>query len=170
MIPWTSFKHPPNLTPGKLSVLLILVILFRRIPVLLALKPWIPDVKTYREALFCGHFGPMGLGALFLSMEARAQLETGTSQPHPHPPAHSPFKNTIDIVWPVVSFIILGSIMIHGFSVAVISVASHYSRRKGEREPLIGSETEGLAHMVHEGGGGESEPSFSGYEDPDTII
>lgn len=170
MIPWTRFKHPPNLTPGKLSVLLILVILFRRIPVLLALKPWIPDVKTYREALFCGHFGPMGLGALFLSMEARAQLETGTSQPHPHPPAHSPFKNTIDIVWPVVSFIILGSIMIHGVSVAVISVASHYSRRKGEREPLIGSETEGLAHMVHEGGGGESEPSVSGDEDPDPII
>lgn len=172
IIPWTSFKSTMDsaiLTPGKLSVLLILVILFRRIPVLLALKPWIPDVKTYREALFCGHFGPMGLGALFLSMEARAQLETGTSRPDPHPPAHSPFKKSIDIVWPVVSFIILGSIMIHGFSVAAISVSSHYSRPKGEREPLIGSETEGLAHMVHEGGGGESEPSVSGDEDPDPV-
>lgn len=172
MIPWTRFKSTEgssNLTPGKLLALLILVILFRRIPVLLALKPWIPDVRTYREALFCGHFGPMGLGALFLSMEARAQLETGTSLADPHPPAHSPFKDTIDIVWPVVSFIILGSIVIHGFSVAAISISSHYSRRKGEREPLIGSETDGLAHMVHEGGGGESEPSVSGDEDPDPI-
>lgn len=172
MIPWTRFKSTEgssNLTPGKLLALLILILLFRRIPVLLALKPWIPDVRTYREALFCGHFGPMGLGALFLSMEARAQLETGTSLADPHPPAHSPFKHTIDIVWPVVSFIILGSIMIHGFSVAAISISSHYSRRKGEREPLIGSETDGLAHMVHEGGGGESEPSVSGDEDPDPV-
>lgn len=31
-----------------------------------ALQWWIPDIKTRREALFAGHFGPMGVGAIFI--------------------------------------------------------------------------------------------------------
>lgn len=172
IIPWARFSPAlgtENLTPGRLVALLFLIIFCRRIPIVLALKRWIPDIKTYREALFCGHIGPMGLGALFLAIEARAQMETSSSLPLPHPPVDSPYKTSIEIVWPVVCFIILGSTMIHGFSVAAISVFSHYSRREGERAPLIGGETEGLFGMIHEGGGGESEPSISGDEDPDPV-
>lgn len=40
--------------------------------------------------------------------------------------------------------------MIHGFSVAVISVGSHYSRPEGERAPLIGGEVDALDGMIHE--------------------
>ncbi|KAK0516819.1 hypothetical protein JMJ35_001422 [Cladonia borealis] len=169
IIPWSHFtpgEYTQQITPGRLIALLVLILLFRRIPIVLAMKPFIPDIKTYREALFCGHFGPMGLGALFLVIEARAQLENGTSQPEPHPPKHTKHKEAIETIWPVVSFIILGSTMVHGLSVAAISVGSHYSRKEGERAPLIGQETNGLHYMVHEGGGGESEPSVSGDEDP----
>ena len=158
IIPWSQFAPStltPDLTAGKLIGLLVLIILFRRIPIVLALKRFIPDIQTYREALFCGHFGPMGVGAIFLVIEARAQLETETSSPLPHPPLDHPRKAAILIIWPVVCFFILGSIMIHGLSVAVISVGSHYSRAKGERAPLIGSEVDGLEGMVQEGGGGE---------------
>jgi NhaP-type Na+/H+ or K+/H+ antiporter len=172
IIPWSDFNHNPhmpNLNPLRLLILLLLVILFRRIPIVVALKRWIPDIRTYREALFCGHFGPMGLGALFLVIEARAQLESSTSLPLPHPPTQSTHKRAIETIWPVVCFIILGSIMIHGLSVAIISVGGHYSRHEGERAPLLGAETEGLSGMVHEGGGGESEPSVSGDEDPDPV-
>lgn len=170
IIPWSSFSPSPyteNVTLGRLIGLLVLILLFRRLPVVLALKRFIPDIRTYREALFCGHFGPMGLGALFLVIEARAQLENGTSLPDPHPPEHTTHKKAIETIWPVVCFIILGSTMVHGLSVAAISVGSHYSRKEGERAPLIGQEDEGLSYMVHEGGGGESEPSVSGDEDPD---
>ena len=170
IIPWSNFSptvYTPNITPGKLLGLLILIILFRRIPIVLALKRFIPDIRTYREALFCGHFGPMGLGALFLVIEARAQLENGTSLPEPHPPKDSSHKEAVETIWPVVCFIILGSTMIHGLSVVAISVGSHYTRKEGERAPLIGQESDGLWDMVHEGGGGESEPSVSGDEDPD---
>lgn len=38
-------------------------------------------------------------------------------------------------------------------------------RSKEERAPLLASEEDGLDGMVHEGGGGESEPSVSGDED-----
>ena len=165
IIPWSSFTPgpaTPDITPGRLIGLLILILLFRRLPVVLALKRFVPDLRTYREALFCGHFGPMGLGALFLVIEARAQLENGTSLPDPFPPEHSPHKEAIETIWPVVCFIILGSTMVHGLSVAAISVGSHYSRVTGERAPLLAGETEGLHGMVHDDGYGSSEPSISG--------
>ena len=109
----------------------------------------------------------MGLGALFLVIEARAMLENGTSVPDPHPPEENEHKVAIETVWPVVCFVILGSTMVHGLSVAAISVASHFSRRQGERAPLIGQESDALYGMVHGDGDGESEPSVSGDEDPD---
>ncbi|MCJ1228291.1 hypothetical protein MMC12_004952 [Toensbergia leucococca] len=170
VIPWSEFTsriQAPDLTPGRLFGLLILILLFRRIPIVLALKRFIPDIKTYREALFCGHFGPMGVGALFLAIEARAELETGSSLPLPRPPSNSPHEAAIKTVWPVVCFVVLGSIMVHGLSVAVISVVGHYSRGKDKRDTIVGGEIEPLLGMVHDEGGGESEPSVSGDEDPD---
>ncbi|KAL8928213.1 MAG: hypothetical protein Q9208_001923 [Pyrenodesmia sp. 3 TL-2023] len=168
IIPWNEFSPrdiTPMITPGKLVGLLVLVLLFRRIPIVLLLKRFIPDIRTYREALFCGHFGPMGLGGLFLAIEARAQLETGESIPLPHPPEHHPNKLAIETVWPVVCFILVGSTFVHGSSVAAISLGGHFMRNKEERAPLLAAEEEGLGDMVHEGGGGESEPSVSGDED-----
>ena len=170
IIPWRHFNPGPyteNITPSKLVGLLVLILLFRRIPIVLAMKRFVPDIRTYREALFCGHFGPMGLGALFLVIEARAQLENGTSLPEPHPPENIKHKGAVETIWPVVSFIILGSTLVHGLSVGAISVGGHFSRKDGERAPLIGQESDGLHYMDHEGGGGESEPSVSGDEDPD---
>ncbi|KAL9632104.1 MAG: hypothetical protein Q9164_005523 [Protoblastenia rupestris] len=167
IIPWSQFTpgpETPDITLGRLVGLLVLIILFRRIPIVLAMKPFVPDIRTYHEALFCGHFGPMGLGALFLVIEARAQLENGTSRPEPHPPKHSLHSETIKTIWPVVCFVILGSTMIHGLSVAAISVGSHYTRKEGDRAPLLGQESEGLGGMVHGDGDGDSEPTVSGSE------
>lgn len=171
-IPWSTFS-PQEITPGlgpwELFLFLVLVLLFRRIPIVLALKRWIPDLRTYREALFCGHFGPMGVGALFLAIEARAQLGTGTSHPLPKPDIptlpYSEKEKAIALIWPVICFLVLGSTMVHGLSVAAVSLGSHYGRPKGERAPLIAGEVDGLEGMEHEGGGGESEPSVSGTDD-----
>lgn len=132
VIPWNTFVArdiTPELSPGRLIALLLLVILFRRIPVVLALKPLIPDIKTWREALFCGHFGPMGVGALFLVIQARAQLETDSAVPRPKPVPGEPYEYNIQLIWPVVNFIVMGSTLIHGLSVAVISFYSHFVKR-----------------------------------------
>lgn len=173
IIPWDQFQPTvitPNIKPWTLILFLILVLLFRRIPILLLTKPLIPDIRTYREALFAGHFGPMGVGALFLTIEARAQLETGTSIPLPTPefpnnsgPVGDDTK-AIWIIWPVVCFVVFGSTMVHGLSVVGISLGGHFMRKEGERAPLLGGEIEGLEGMIHEGGGGESEPEVSGSE------
>lgn len=171
IIPWKTFV-PREITPHcgvwQLCLFLVLVLLFRRIPIVLAMKRFIPDVRTYREALFCGHFGPMGVGALFLAMEARAELENGTSVPWAKPRKLTPpFSNkdmAIELVWPVICFVVLGSTFVHGLSTVAISVIGHYSRRKGERAPLLAQETDALDAMIHEGGGGESEPDVSGSD------
>lgn len=146
IVPWEQFTGQMNV--WKLLACLVLILLLRRIPIVLVTHRWIPDVRNYREAIFSGHFGPMGVGALFLAIEARARLETGSSDPLPHPPEHSPYKAAIDSVWPVICFVVLGSIMVHGSSAMVMSVVGHFTRPKKERAPLIGGETERLYGMV----------------------
>ncbi|EME46457.1 hypothetical protein DOTSEDRAFT_70456 [Dothistroma septosporum NZE10] len=163
ILPWNAFKPSditPWVTPGRLVGFLVLVLLFRRIPVMLAVYRWTPDIKTMTEAFFCGHFGPMGLGALFLAIEARAVLENGTSKPDAHPPVFvPPFTNrerAIEMVWPIISFVVFGSTVVHGLSVLVLSVASHFRRDKRDRAPLLAAETDPLQGMEHGEGDGES--------------
>lgn len=177
IIPFKDFsrtKITPDCGLWQLSVFLLLILLFRRIPIVLAMKRIIPDIRTYREALFCGHFGPIGVGALFLAIEAKAQLETGTSIPKSRPdfPTKGELKHglgekekAVFLIWPVICFVVLGSTMVHGLSTLGISLVGHYSRDEGERSRLLGGETEGLGGMVHEGGGGESEPEVSGTDE-----
>ena len=161
IIPWELFTG--QLIAWKLLVCLVLILLLRRIPIVLAVQRLMPDVSNYGEALFSGHFGPIGVGALFLAIEARAVLETRTSSPLPHPPKHSPHKGAIDTVWPVICFMVLGSIMVHGLSAMVMSVVGHFSRLEKERAPLIGAETDTLHGMA----GGDDIASI-GSEDSDT--
>jgi NhaP-type Na+/H+ or K+/H+ antiporter len=152
MIPWESFNALDSITPGRLLAVLALILVFRRIPIVFAFYKarLLPNVRTTTEALFIGHFGPMGVGALFLAIEARAQLETDTSLPLPHPPSDLDPKRqrTITLIWPIVCFIVLGSTLIHGLSTLAISLGGHFSRKEGERAPLIGGETQGLHGMV----------------------
>ena len=105
----------------------------------------------------------MGVGAIFLAMEARAQLETGTSTPLDELPVDlDPVRLAqIDTVWVVVQFIVLGSTIIHGLSVAAISVIGHFRRGDGERASEFAGETEPLHGMVHEDSEGEETQSES---------
>ncbi|KAK4949936.1 hypothetical protein LTR10_011778 [Elasticomyces elasticus] len=146
IIPWRMYKD--NLAPGRLILCVLAILLLRRLPAIVILKRLIPDIRTYHEALFVGHFGPMGVGALFLAIEARARLETGKSEPLPHPPKESPYKEALDTVWPVVCFVVLCSIMVHGFSPLVMSLISHFSRLPKERAPLLGGEEDRLYGMA----------------------
>lgn len=165
IIPWYAFEPhgiTPGVTPGRLVGFLVLVLLFRRLPIILLLYRWIPDVHTWREALFCGHFGPMGLGGLFLAVEARALLETDSSEPLPHPPnyeaPYSPRERAINLIWPIVCFTVMGSTLVHGLSVLALSVKSHLSRPKERRASFMAGETDPLIGMNHEEGNGDSEP------------
>lgn len=63
-MPFSDFANEElTLSVWRLMVIAILVMLLRRLPIVIALYRWIPDIKTFREAIFSGHFGPMGVGA-----------------------------------------------------------------------------------------------------------
>jgi sodium/hydrogen antiporter len=147
IIPWE--KYTGNLAPWRMLICVILILLLRRLPFIIALKRFIPDIKTYREAFFAGHFGPMGVGALFLAIEARARLETGTSKPLPHPGKHVSNLEAIETLWPVVCWVVLFSIMVHGFSPLAMSVASHFMKHPKERSARLAADEDGLGGMVH---------------------
>ena len=125
IIPWEQYNAPNfGLTPWKLVVIAIFVVFFRRIPIMLALKPLIPDIKTWREALFAGHFGPIGVGAIFAAILARAELETDTTTPLGVLPTNPDTENylVVQIIWPLTTFLVITSILVHGSSIAVFTL------------------------------------------------
>ncbi|GAB7365440.1 hypothetical protein MBLNU230_g6515t1 [Neophaeotheca triangularis] len=126
IIPWEQYNSGIlHLDAWRLVVVALLVLFFRRIPVMLALKPLIPDIKTWREALFAGHFGPIGVGAIFVAILARAELETGETTPLAEIPESGDERNLIVLIWPIVTFLIIVSIIVHGSSVAVFTLGKH---------------------------------------------
>jgi sodium/hydrogen antiporter len=151
IIPWHKFTG--NLSPGRMTAVSVLILLFRRFPAIVALKRFIPEIQTWNECLFAGHFGPMGVAAIFLAMEARARLETGTSEVLPHPPKNlDGLSEPVGAVWPIISFVVLWSIMVHGFSALIMAVAGHFARPQKERAPLLAGETGRLYGMANEDG------------------
>ncbi|ODQ60838.1 hypothetical protein WICANDRAFT_90072 [Wickerhamomyces anomalus NRRL Y-366-8] len=130
IIPWPQFNnHELGLDVWRLIILSIVIIFLRRLPAVLALKPFIPDVKTWREAFFVGHFGPIGVGAVFAAILARGELEgahTLEATPLAHlPDESSEYYQLIAVIWPITTFLIITSIIVHGSSVAVITLGRH---------------------------------------------
>ena len=124
IIPWDQFNASDyGLDAWRLVVIALLVLFFRRIPIMLMLKPIIPDIKTWREALFCGHFGPIGVGAIFVAILARAELETGSTTPLAVLPDKSDAEYVlIYTIWPITTFLVVTSIVVHGSSIAVFTL------------------------------------------------
>lgn len=124
IIPWEEYNSGvEGLKAWRLVVIAIFVLFFRRIPIMMLLRPIIPDVKNWREGLFAGHFGPIGVGAIFVAMLARAELEHGEPVPTSTlPPKDHPHYKLLYLVWPIVTFLVISSILIHGSSVAVFTL------------------------------------------------
>lgn len=109
IIPFTDFNNF-GLTVWRLIVITILILLFRRLPVILALYKWIPDIKTFREALFTGWFGPMGVGAIFISTLARHHI------PHPEEDGDTSQVDLLqETIVPIVAFLVLASVVTREF-------------------------------------------------------
>lgn len=130
IIPWEQFNNGTiGVNIWRLIILAIIVIFLRRIPAVLILKPFIPDIKSWREAVFVGHFGPIGVGAIFAAILARAELESYVSHEETPlnqlPEVGSPEWQLISCIWPIVCFFIVTSIIVHGSSVAIITLGRH---------------------------------------------
>ncbi|TFY54882.1 hypothetical protein EVJ58_g8593 [Rhodofomes roseus] len=137
-MPFDSFADATlTLSVWRLIVIAILVLLLRRLPIIMALYKWIPDVKTFREAIFSGHFGPMGVGAVFISTLAAEQL------PQPEDPPANQRQLLAASIQPIVAFMVLCSITIHGLSIPFFSLGRrvHSVTRTWSRHDTFGTLT-----------------------------
>ena len=111
-IPFGEFNnHELGLSWWRLLVIALLIILLRRLPIMLALYKWIPEVKTLREAIFSGHFGPMGVGAVFIATLAIESIPKFYPQVE-HRPPETQLELLAACMQPIVAFIVLVSIAI----------------------------------------------------------
>lgn len=134
--PFDDFDDPVlTITVWRLIVISILILLLRRLPIMVALYKWIPDVQTFREAVFSGHFGPMGvgafisvgrsssrfayeaiLGAIFISTLAVHKLPVPEGEPQ------TQAELLAKSIQPIISFVVLCSILVHGLSIPFFSL------------------------------------------------
>ncbi|KAG2362858.1 Sodium/hydrogen exchanger family-domain-containing protein, partial [Suillus spraguei] len=101
-----------SLSVWRLIVIAILVLMLKRLPIMIGLYRFIPDVKTFREAIFSGHFGPIGIGAIYISTLAAQQL------PKPSNPPVNQTEFLALTIQPIVAFMVLCSVAIHGLRVS----------------------------------------------------
>ncbi|KAF9564192.1 Sodium/hydrogen exchanger, partial [Agrocybe pediades] len=141
-MPFNQFQNAElTLSVWRLIVIAILVLLLRRLPVMVAVYKWMPDIKTFQEAVFAGHFGPIGIGAVFISTLAIEILhDAHEGGPHgtadQHRPEDDQMKLLAETIQPIVAFMVLCSIAVHGLSIPsfslgrrVHSVSRTWSRR-----------------------------------------
>ncbi|KAI9315659.1 Cation/H+ exchanger, partial [Dichotomocladium elegans] len=125
IIPWGSFHDPVlGLTWWRLVIIALLILLFRRLPIVLLLKPFMPAIRTYREAIFSGWFGPMGVGAVFLSKIAKEEME----QVYPRAEGQEDAV-AIRLINPIVLFIVLSSILVHGTTIPLFKLGKRIRSR-----------------------------------------
>ena len=63
--PWTMFLNNDVIPIYRLVFLGILILLFRRVPIVYAMHLKIRQIEEQRQALFVGFFGPIGVSAVF---------------------------------------------------------------------------------------------------------
>ena len=106
-LPFENFHIPElGITPWRLATLCVAILFVRRIPAMFMLYKWIPEIRNWKEALFTGHFGPMGVGAVFVSTLALHKL------PSPRYPPETQQDYLALMLQPIVTSVVLGSIII----------------------------------------------------------
>jgi sodium/hydrogen antiporter len=101
IVPWRDW-----LEMGWILVLFaILVLLFRRLPVFILLKPFLKGYNI-KDILLMGWFGPVGVAALFYALYINE-------------------KQHFNSLWELVSFVVFASTVVHGFTRYVVSKKYH---------------------------------------------
>ncbi|KAL4922259.1 hypothetical protein BDW62DRAFT_217217 [Aspergillus aurantiobrunneus] len=116
VMPWKEFCMPDvtGITVPRLLGLGMLILVFRRIPAIMAGYRFMPEVcSSWKEALFMGHFGPIGVGAIaYVEYAGRLFPEPGDSDEE--------INNLTASMRPIVYRLVLFSIIVHGLSVPLL--------------------------------------------------
>ncbi|KAI0137314.1 Sodium/hydrogen exchanger family-domain-containing protein [Xylariales sp. AK1849] len=111
--PWAKFAHNDVIPIYRLIPLGILILLFRRPPVILGVSKWIRQLEDLRQTVFMGFFGPVGVSGIFylyITLEFLETLKQGGEQREDV--AHMGEAVTV-VVW----FVAICSVVLHGLSI-----------------------------------------------------
>lgn len=131
VLPWSEW-----LALGWGGVALVVgVLLFRRLPMVFALRRFIPSIERSADAALAGWFGPIGVAAIYYA--TLAHHEIGSSEP-----------------WVVGSLIVAGSVLAYGVTTTVGT--HYYGRETGyfQRETGRPSSQQGGQSVRGQGAGG----------------
>lgn len=64
-LPWDLFYENDMVHTWRLIFLGSVVLILRRLPWIVAMRKWIPQIKEGRQAFFMGFFGPIGVSAVY---------------------------------------------------------------------------------------------------------
>lgn len=117
VIPWEKFNSD-DIAVWRLIAIILLILVGRRIPAIAVFKRLIPEIRSWREVLIAGHFGPIGVAAIYMCLEAEREIEEV-----PEMARQSAYL--LRNMWPIVAFIVLSSILVHGTSVVIMNLVQH---------------------------------------------
>jgi hypothetical protein len=115
--PWASFRVNDVIPIYRLIFLGVLILLFRRVPVVLAMHKYIPEIERFHQAAFVGFFGPIGVSAIFYLYVSLDFLNNVTVDGTPGGAVREDAKHLQDVMRVVIWFLAICSIVVHGLSV-----------------------------------------------------
>jgi NhaP-type Na+/H+ or K+/H+ antiporter len=118
IINWSDFHDPDGtgITIWRLLLLGVMVLFLRRIPAILALYKLMPRVvDNWKEALFMGYFGPIGIGAVFYVEHTRHLIPVQGE-------GDTEYEDLLRALTPTVHFLVVFSIVVHGLSIPALDL------------------------------------------------
>ncbi|MCJ1392705.1 hypothetical protein MMC18_005576 [Xylographa bjoerkii] len=122
--PWAMFLHNDVIPLYRLVILGIVILLFRRLPVVYAMHWKIPQIEEKQQALFVGFFGPIGVSAVFylyISLEFLSEITVNGI-------VREDAAKLQIVMTVVVWFLAICSIVVHGLSVPLGKLGYHIPR------------------------------------------
>src|SRR5256714_4637066 len=126
--PWASFRLNDVIPTYRLVFLGVLILLFRRVPVVLAMHKYIPEIEHFQQAAFVGFFGPIGVSAIFYLYVSLDFLDGVTIDGTSGGVVRDDAKNLQDAMRVVIWFLAICSIIVHGLSVPLGKLGYHLPR------------------------------------------
>ena len=142
--PWANFRVNDVMPIYRLIFLGILILLFRRLPIILALHRWIPHIEEFQQALFVGFFGPIGVSAIFylyISIDFLDKVNPGGE-------LREDAAHLQQVMRVVIWFLAICSIVVHGLSVPIGKLGYHLPRTMSQAL-TTSQEREEEPHMLH---------------------
>ena len=125
-----SVSYVPELNIWRLILVGLVVLAVRRVPIVCLLYKLMPDVRNFKEALFVGHFGAVGVGAIYSCIMAIQFLEDERRKlPQGDDKEYSHYCRLIYMMWPIITYIVFISICVHEGSISFYSVAKMLYKR-----------------------------------------